>query len=442
MRITLPAPIITAAHNPQVRRAAGIAAPVLLLAALLVAWGWCGYAISGANDLDLFFFPAARNAYAGYPLQIYSVRFETIYPNANGPLSLAPMWVAVAVLAHFGWLENESLRHLIVALVFAPFTLLLARECLLAVEELRGETIDQRWRALAVAGFALSPLIWITVFLFGHYEVPLQMWLVLWGVRSLRNGSTQRAGALLGLALLTRTTTLLVLVPLVALLVARRHWRETCKLCGVMLAVTLLGLLPFLLADPGDVLYSLVTYRGALPVGFGSLWALAIGTPAEPFAQHFDMAIILLAVAILSISAAAMWREARLSGRETYGLLALVTAILPLLGKAVWPYYFLDTTIFVTIWAFGTRARWTPPRVLLALLSPAFLTVCALLNGYIVIQETSTLTTTSLVLSVALCALVGEWLLFFGRRLFDQRVHAETASPSSQHLIKWWRKRL
>src|SRR5262249_20749416 len=174
------------------------------------------------TDFDVFFLPSARIALAGHPLHIYQVRYQLNYPNANGPLSIAPLTVVAWVAQHAGWLDAHEPRRALAAAVFSVFSLLLGREALLAVDRLLGFPPRGIWRLLAYAVFIFSPELWHTVLGYGHIEHPIMMWLVLAGIRALVERHAGRGGALLGLALLARSTTLLYLLPLVLVLLARR----------------------------------------------------------------------------------------------------------------------------------------------------------------------------------------------------------------------------
>src|SRR5262245_65454252 len=103
--------------------ALGIAMYVLL-------WALAGLGPRPRSDLDVFFLPAARIA-THSPLLAYSLRvsgYHFSYTNANGPLSLAPLTVLVALLDRFGWLDGLPLRQSVVSAVFSLFNLWLTRE--------------------------------------------------------------------------------------------------------------------------------------------------------------------------------------------------------------------------------------------------------------------------------------------------------------------------
>ena len=146
------------------------------------------------TDLDVFFWPSAEIAAHGHPLLVYTLRAGQ-YPNANGPVSLLPLTLVAAVANALGWQHALEPRDALTVGAFAVFSLLLAREAVLAVEAGRGG----RTRRLPVAAvFLLAPPLWVALVGFGHIEQPLELWLILLGVRLLGRGATVRAGVCLG----------------------------------------------------------------------------------------------------------------------------------------------------------------------------------------------------------------------------------------------------
>src|SRR3989440_8870882 len=222
------------------------------------------------NDLDYFFFPAVRIALSGHPLMVYTARYQAIIANDNGPLSLVPLTAVAAVASRLGWLDDERLRRMLVLAAFSIFTLLMAREAVGAIERLRGASLVGISRLLAYGVFAASPTLWIGVLGYGHIELPMTLWLVLLAVRRLAGGRPAAAGVFFGFAILTRRLAALPLIPLGLLLLARSRRRAVAWLAGGVAVIVGLGLLPFVLADPEDTIYSLVTHRGSLPLAGGS----------------------------------------------------------------------------------------------------------------------------------------------------------------------------
>lgn len=376
-RLTLPSQIsspLVRLRDLTSRRPRSVAAVLVTLYIAL----WVGVALLPitVTDLDAFFLPSARVALAGHPFEVYNIRYQALYPNANGPLSLIPLTLAAAIAQHAGWLDNPPLRRAVIMAVFAVIILLLAIEAVRAVERLTGHPLSASIRVLAYALFALAPPIWHSVMFYGHVEQPLMLWLVLVGIRMLQEKRPAAAGILLGLALLTRTSALLDLMPLVVLLLWRGRWRAVAQLCSVTVATLAVVLLPFWLVDRKDLIYSLVTFRAELTVAGGNVWGALFGTPLENaaigIAQRYD-SLVVLGVALLLCALVFTFRpDLDVGSRDLYGLLVLTTLCFALFIKTLWPYYFLEPYLFAAIWWLSgvstavRRSSWWLSIVLLA----------------------------------------------------------------------------
>jgi hypothetical protein len=334
------------------------------------------------NDLDNFFLPAVRIVLGGHPLLVYTVRYWSIIANDNGPLGLVTLTPVVAVASWLGWMDDVGLRRLLILGAFSVFSLLMAREAVAAIDRLRGASLEGVSRVLAYGVFAASPTLWMSVLGYGHIEQPMALWLVLLGVRSLGSGRSAAAGISFGLAVLTRSLAALSLIPLGLLLLARRRWRALAWLAGSAALIVALGVLPFLLADPTDTIYSLITHRGLLPVGGGSPWQLLVGTPYLWVPQHWDVFFVLGSTALLSGIVIVARKDLEPSSRDLYGLLALTALALPLLAKSVWPYYFLDAYVFGAVWWLGQAGALAWGRRLIAAAVPLIAIIGTLLTEY------------------------------------------------------------
>lgn len=349
----------------------------LVVVAYAALWGATGLANINPTDFDVFFLPSAVIAAAGHPLHIYAVRYMTTYPNANGPLAMAPLTLVAWIAGHLGWLANRPLRRALAMAVFSIFSLLMAREAVTASDRLLARPLRGWRRFLGYALFALSPELWHSVLFYGHLEQPLMLWLILVGTRSLVERRAGRAGALLGLALLTRSEAVLYLAPLALLLLRHRRWRAAGWLVGVAGATLTLGLLPFWLADRPDMWYSLVSFRNTLPIGGGSIWRLALNTSWYHLATHYDSAAVLLAAIVVCALALTLRPDLDVDSRGVYALFGACSLCFLLLMRTLWPYYFLDTYVFLALWWLtalpqgrGRRAlaRWWAGAALPALL--------------------------------------------------------------------------
>jgi hypothetical protein len=325
-----------------------IGAGILLYLGL---WAWTGSFIINDTDFDVFFLPSARVALSGHPLHIYQVLFQGNYPNANGPLSILPLTGVAWVAQHLGWLDWREARRALAMGAFAVFPLLLAREALLALDRLLSTPLVGVWRLLAYAILIFSPELWHSVLLYGHIEQPLMIWLALWSVRALAERRVLVSGFLMGLALLTRTTAVLYLLPLAFTLSLRGRWRQALVYVAAAGGTALAGIAPFLLADGRDVVYSLLTFRPTLIVGGGSIWGAIQHNPSvESFAQQHDSLVIIGAALVLTVVTLLLRRDLDLGSPDVYLLLAVSGLCFPLFIKTLWPYYFLDIYMFVALW--------------------------------------------------------------------------------------------
>ncbi len=155
---------------------------------------------------------------------------------------------------------------------------------------------------------------------------------------------------MLGLAALARSSAAVLAVPIV---LSRRRGGGALALVGAAAITAIAGVAPFYLADPTDVVHSLLTYRGDLAVGAGSIWSLAPGTSWEQVGQHWDIAFVVALVVVVNAWLAS--RPGGMAGGRLYAGLALSAAAFALLAKTVWPYYFLEVYIFSAVWALGRR---------------------------------------------------------------------------------------
>ncbi len=384
-----------------------------MVALYVVGSGLASFLDPTTTDLDLFFLPSAQVAAAGQPLHVYAVRQITnvaTYANANGPLSLVPLALVSWLGAHLGWLGETRWQHFLATAVFSIFSLLMAREGVLAIDRLRGRRLIGLPRIAAYAALAASPLLWLSLVGYGHIEQALEVGLILFAVRGLVDRRPGRAGVALGLAILARTSAVVYALPLGPLVLARRGPRAAAAMLAPAAVTVILGLLPFLIGDQHNVVFSLVTSHGELPVGQGSIWRISVGTPLEPLAQHTDSLLVLLAGLAISVAVIRARRDLDVDRADLYGLLALVGACFPLLSKTTWSYYFFEPAVFATVWWLASP-RWRQPFAWSA---------AALLTGCAAVAESATGTTDSLVgagSSVLVAFLLAGFVIVFGGRL-------------------------
>jgi hypothetical protein len=156
-------------------------------------------------------------AVTGHPLLPYAPAGQSLYPNANGPLALVPLALIGAVLNALGSMDSLQLRRALTYGVTAIFLLLMAREGLRAIEQMRGRRLDGRTRVTLYAALTIAPTLWQGVAGYGHVEQPIELWLVLLGARWTVEGRMLLGGAALGLACLARSSAALFVIPLVAM---------------------------------------------------------------------------------------------------------------------------------------------------------------------------------------------------------------------------------
>ncbi|HEX6121780.1 MAG TPA: hypothetical protein VFY89_01405, partial [Ktedonobacterales bacterium] len=171
----------------------------------VLLWAISGHFPLSPTDLDVFFLPSAKLMLGGHPWQAYAVRYATTYPNANGPLSLLPLTLAAWVAQRGGWLDDPTSARTVIMAIFAVFPLLMSYEAVRAIDRVRGVPLQGRYRLFAYAVFALTPQLWHSTFFYGHIEQPIEIWLVLLGLRLQSERRTGWAGLCLGLALLARS---------------------------------------------------------------------------------------------------------------------------------------------------------------------------------------------------------------------------------------------
>lgn len=363
----------------------------LAVAAYYALWAVTAFDKVNPTDLDIFFIPAVRIALSGHPLDVYTLRVGLIYPNANGPLSLVPLTLAAWLAQALGWLGDPMLRRMLVFVICAPFPLLVGWEAARAVDRfgppLRGAT-----RALLYLPILLTPLLWLDALYYGHIEQSIVVWLALASTRLLADARYLRGGALLGLALLARSDASLIALALWLTLLVWRRWRGALLTLLAATATLLLGLAPFLLVDGRDVIFSLFTFRAALPVGGGNLWGASTAPIFLAVAQRFDAGVTLLIAALLILVAHVARSDLDLNIPDIYGLLALASFCFALLIKTLWPYYFLESALFATVWALASiphhsadqptisRGQWAAWAALW--LAPLTITLCAIVAEY------------------------------------------------------------
>jgi hypothetical protein len=323
-----------------------------VIVALLIAAYVAGWAVAPLltgyehSDLDLFFWPSAQIAAHGHPLAIYAAQASAVYPNANGPLGLIPLLPIAVVGNAMGWANSVLLRVGAVYAITALFTVLLAWEAMRVVGRSHGLVTP----LVVAAAILLAPTLLTSIGDYGHIEQPLELWLVLLASGAALKGRPAVAGVGIGLAILTRTTALLDILP-IGLFLLSMHGRKAATIFFAVAASTgAIGFAPFFIADASALVHSLVTYRADLPIGGGSLWVAIRGGPLGGFVQRGDGYLIVGTATALS--AAIAWRRGSMpnSTASLLGALTVASICFPMLAKTVFPYYFLEPYVFSIVW--------------------------------------------------------------------------------------------
>lgn len=352
---------------PAVSRCRAAWAAGCLLAIYVAAWALSPLALpQGSSDLDVCFWPAAEVAASGHPLLIYAGQgFSGQCPDANGPLGLLPL-VAVAAIAN---LMRQS-THVMVntALSMAAGGALAVAMTAAAVFLIRRARGVVEWQLATWCVFLLAPVLWISLAAYGHVEQPLEVLLALLAVGFVAGERWALAGVALGLALLARTTALLPLIPLLLVPLSARRIKPAAALFVATAATAAIGLAPFLAADGSHTIYSLLTYRGQLPIGGGSLWLVAYNTGWAGLVERADGYLVLVIVAALCGATLRLRRSAASTITGLAGLLTVATACFAMFAKTVLPYYLFEPYVFGAVWWLARPERVLTWRVAVPLL--------------------------------------------------------------------------
>lgn len=345
-----------------------------------------------ASDLATFFLPSADYALRGDPWHLYAVRAGppyTSYPDVDPPLSLILLAPLLRWAFAFGLTHPLGERLAFVSVPFLPLVALLGGLAVVALRTAR-PAVPTATRLLAFALVTLDPLTWLCIATWGHLEQPLMLCLLVAGVVALQARRALLCGVLVGLAILAGTAALFPVVALVALLVARRQWRAAALVGGLALAVVVLGMAPFLLADRRDTLYAFVTWRGGEQIGGDSLWSIftvdavshALPRMVKALVRRLDTPLMLLLAVAVAIKAA---RRPHVStdGPEVWAVLTLAALGVPLLAKVVWPYYYLQPFVLLLIYEGGTLQWYRAGPWRWPVVSGGFLVVTTTLAPYI-----------------------------------------------------------
>ncbi len=340
----------------------------LLVGVTAVIQGTSGItAPPGDSDLLSFFFPAAANIFSAHsPFAIYSVRAFGDYPNINPPLSIEWMAALIGTARNIGLPGADACissgfsvldcRALVafVGFGFLPFVFVLGALVLAAVRRL-APNVSPGGAVLALGLVVLGPLLYLDFTEWRHLEQPLMLCFLVGGVYVLQRGKPAWAAVLLGLAILTRTTAAIPVIALLAVLLAEKQWRTMLTVGLGTALVAVIGLAPFILADPSNALYSLFTWRSGAAIG-NSIWSLVLGTPLSSIAARLDQP------AAIALALAAGWFGVRRLGVTSrgaglWGVMAIGALAVPMLSKLNWPYYSVEPFILLVVFEIAALAQ-------------------------------------------------------------------------------------
>lgn len=182
-----------------------------------------------------------------------------------------------AVHAMFHWSVSSSAILPTIRLSYLVWPLLVAGAAMLLTSFTREIT---RWQVLALVAIAVAPTTWMPILDSFHPESLLAMGLNLAAVALVLRRQDVAAGALFALALLTRQTTLLMIIPMVALLDLRRAVRLVTSLVGTFLVASA----PLILVAHHAALRAIVygtsrvtTAAASGTIARGGTWVFALG---------------------------------------------------------------------------------------------------------------------------------------------------------------------
>lgn len=353
---------------------AALVALFVVVVALMGTQTGCG------NDYSGFFMPSARYILAGQPLDMYQVRAQgnPVYPNANGPVSE----FAIAGTLFIGRalnLQNASPRcdvmdsyplpqdsiplHIWVIILFSLLVLGIGAEITALMDRWQPQPISGWQRLLVWMAVFFNPPLWDGIIFYGHYEQPLAIYLGLVGVRLLQRDRFALSGAVLALAVLSRASSVFIIIPLALVMLLDRRWWGALRFGAALGGVAGLILLPFYLHDKTDLIYSLSGFRQYLTIGDGSFWTFIRGTSLETQAQNWDSTVGLILSVVFSLILIFVGRVRR-GDPGLYAVIAASVICFPLSIKAIWGYYFADPLIWVLAWLVTRpvlRQRWWEP---------------------------------------------------------------------------------
>jgi len=225
--------------------------------------------------------------------------------------------------------------------------------------------------------FAFYLAAWIVFFdsaYHSHFDSILLFFLFT-AVERLQAGKAAVAGIFLGLALLTKQTALMVLIPLAFVLMGKGR-KEPGKMLIPAAAITLVGMAPFLAADFSQVKSVLLDAPNQRPIGYQTIWWIFAGNEgamawlngAEPCLNVLILLLVTGYCAFMVGRRGVGLREPRL-----LGLCAACAVIMVFLEGWGSLHYFLLPFGFLLAWEAATGGWPWVSVVFTAVLSDQFI---------------------------------------------------------------------
>ena len=302
-----------------------------------------------------FFMQVLNQTLHGNPFTIYANRTFDIHTFAYGPVSLFVMAPFKLLSEALGAPENLERW-----LVWLPFYFADLLAALLICRIARRSPLASRSMLLFIfSAYLGSWLVFFTSPVDSHFESLVLCFLLL-AVTSTEKRRYVLGGVLCGLALLTKQSAIVVVLP--SLFLAWRaggRWNAVLRFGGAIALTGLVVMLPYFVADPANTWYMAVTLPGLLPVAYQSVLPVWKAFPAlYNFLVANANAIILLLTAGTSL-AVVLPRRAPVGPGDprAYALYALCALYMLDFEKWGFLHYFVLPFALLVVWEL-LEGRW------------------------------------------------------------------------------------
>ncbi len=315
-------------------------------------------------DLVNFYVPAAGKVLEGHWLDIYQIRSleELQGVSVSFPLTFGPHYAFL--LAPFVWLAPRiGLHHFMGiagSLVLVPvliFDLLVAHEMKKTILRLR-PAIESSTLLLGYILFLFSPLLWFSSVRM-HNPYTLMLFCALVGLRLVAEERYSLAGAIFGMAILTKVVGIITLIPVVCYLVARRKGKALLKLAcaAVLVACVVLG--PYALLRGDDLYDSWFRFERSRPLYGITLWKPVSLLVGDDLSKVWANPLTLLLMLGISLHLIGL-KGHELNSIQGFSVLVLCQLVFALMTKWSYPHQYLVPFVFFLIWDLSRQeaGRW------------------------------------------------------------------------------------